>query len=40
MDSLIFAIGFGIVCLVLAGVIFTFVEFRRLNPPGSLNAPK
>ena len=40
MDSLIFAIGFGIVCLVIAGVIFTVVEFRRLNPPSSFDTPR
>lgn len=38
MDNLIFYIGFGIVCLVLAGVIFTFVEFHRLSPPGSADS--
>ena len=40
MDDLIFYIGFGIVCLVLAGVIFTFVEFHRLNPPDTAAAGK
>ncbi len=34
MDRLIFIIGFGTFLLLIAGVIFTFVEFHRLNPSG------
>jgi hypothetical protein len=31
MDWLIFSVGLGSFALLLGGVIFTFVEFRRLQ---------
>ena len=33
MDAWIFTVGLGTFGLLVGGVIFTFWEFRRVNPP-------